>query len=103
MMFKKGAGGSGASPAGGESSANYDGPVVEVVVTNQTAVYKDTTDMNLGLTSGEEQIQQTVAPGSLDEIGQDSMVSVWGRKSGDRLIAEVLVYSSPFVMAKPGK
>ncbi len=29
------------------------------------------------------------------EIGEDSLVSVWGTKGGDRIVAQVLVYSEP--------
>lgn len=83
------------------ASSSYDGPVVEVMVTNDTTVYRDDT-----LGSGEPPtsgtVQQKVIPGSSDEIGENSMVTVWGKKSGDRVIAEVLVYSQPMVMARPG-
>jgi hypothetical protein len=81
------------------------GPKVEVVVTNETTVYRETT--NLGgppdLKSGEtETIQQTVEESTLDELNSQSMVTVWGRKSGDRIIAEVLFYSNPVMFKRQG-
>jgi hypothetical protein len=88
-----------------ETSSEHDGPTVEVVVSSQTEVYKDVTMQQFG---GEppqgQKIQQVVEPGSLDEIGEASMITVWGRKTGDRIIADVLLYSPPaFIMkAQPG-
>jgi len=79
-----------------ETSAQHDGPVVEIVVTSQTKVYVDLTMKQFNGPPPEGQkIQQVVAPGSADEIGQASLITVWGKKTGDRFIAEVLVYSPP--------
>jgi hypothetical protein len=61
---------------------------LEVVVTNDTLLYKDVTEV---MANGN--IQQKVAPGSLDELGQNSFVTAWGERRGDRLIAKVLLYS----------
>jgi hypothetical protein len=47
-----------------------------------------------------QKIQQTVEEGSLDDVGQSSMLTVWGKKTGDRFIAEVLVYSPPAFIKK---
>jgi len=73
------------------------GPEVEVVVTSETIIYRDTTDFSEG-----GAVQETVGEGTLDDLNSDSMVRVWGRKSGDRVIAEVLFYSSPVVVKSPG-
>ena len=86
---------------GGKPAASYDGPVVEVVVTGETEVFQDVTFTGELPEPGQE-IQQKVAPGSIEDIGESSMVMVWGRKSGDRVIAEVLMFSAPMVMARPG-
>lgn len=75
-----------------------EGPIVEVVVTNETTIYRETTQPPSGQN---ETIQQTVAEGTLDDLNSDSMIRVWGRKSGDRIIADVLFYSSPFVIQGP--
>ncbi len=84
-----------------ESSSNASGPVVEVVVTNQTTVYHDTTlEQYNGQPPAGEKIQQVLEPGSLDDIGQDSLVTVWGKKTGNRIIADVLVYTSPGFITK---
>ncbi len=84
------------------ASASHSGPVVEVVVTNQTAIYKDVTMQQFnGPPPQGQKIQQVVQPGSLDEVGQNSAITVWGRKTGDRTIADVLVYSPPAFFTKP--
>ncbi len=84
------------------TSASHTGPVVEVVVSPKTVVYRDTTDEQFDSqqTSGGK-VQQVVEPGSLDEAGQYSMITAWGKKTGDRIIADVLVYTLPPVLGKP--
>jgi hypothetical protein len=42
-------------------------------------------------------IQQVVNPGSVEELGKNSSLSAWGEKRGDRLIADVVLYSGPAV------
>lgn len=84
-----------------ETSSHYDGPVVEVVVTSQTKVYKDVTMRQFdGPPPEGQKIQQVLEEGSLDEIGQASLITVWGKKTGDRFIADVLVYTSPEFITK---
>lgn len=90
MMITKGKDGS-SSPSG-----SYDGPVKEVVINHDTKVYQDITDMNPGnlesKDNGVMQVQQIVKPGSLDDIGSNSVITVWGDKQGDRYIAKVIVF-----------
>ena len=82
------------------SSAPESGPKVEVVVTNDTLIYADVTPFDLQ--PGENQtVQQVVEPGSLDDLTSQTMVQVWGRKVGDRVIADVIAYSNPVVFTAP--
>lgn len=84
-----------------KTDSSHDGPTVEVVVTTQTAIYRDVTMQQFdGPPPSGEKIQQVVEPGTLAEIGQDSLVTVWGRKTGDRIIADTLVYSLPAFIKK---
>lgn len=84
-----------------DTTSEYDGPVVEVVVTSQTTIYQDLTMRQLnGPPPAGQKIQQVVEPGSIDEIGESSTVAVWGRKTGDRMIADVLVYEPPAFIKK---
>jgi hypothetical protein len=87
---------------GGSPESSHDGPVVEVVVTSQTKIYKDVTAKQFNGPPPEGQkVQQVLEPGSLEEIGQGSMITVWGRKTGDRFIADVLVYGLPAFITSP--
>lgn len=76
-------------------TTSHTGPVVEVVVSPQTQVYRDVTQPRPN-----EWVQQAVEPGSLDEVGQYSAITAWGKETGDRIIADVLVYTLPPVKGK---
>ncbi len=68
----------------------------EVVITHDTQVYRDVTSPPFKSSPQKGQrVQQVVEPGQIEEIGEDSNVQVWGRQNGDRIIAEVLLYSIP--------
>jgi hypothetical protein len=96
-------GGGGGMVAGPGSRVDAEsGPKVEVVVTNETIIYRETTEFKEPSSSETQTIQQTVEESTLDELSSQSMVMVWGRKSGDRIIAEVLFYSNPVIFKRPG-
>jgi hypothetical protein len=79
------------------------GPQVEVVITNQTKIWRDATEFNgpPPSGSGETEVQQQVAAGSLDDLTAQTMIMVWGRKNGDRIIADVISYSNPIIFKRP--
>jgi hypothetical protein len=82
------------------SQGYYDiGPIVEVVVTNNSLVYKA-----LPLTDApvDGVYQQKVAPGSVDEIESGDLISVWGEQRGDRILTEVLSYNNHSKIVLPG-
>lgn len=84
-----------------QMSASHTGPTVEVVVSPQTIVYNDVTMQQFnGPPPTGQKIQQVVEPGSLDEVGEYSEITAWGKKTGDRIIADVLVYTPPPVLIK---
>jgi hypothetical protein len=88
----------------GKVTTQSDGPeqLVEVVVTKDTAIYRDATEINPAQqTSGK--VQQRVESGSIDEIGDNSMVQAWGERRGDRLIATTVMYSKPIMFAAPAQ
>ena len=94
-------GGEGEAVAG--SPIQNDGPKVEVVVSNETTIYLETTQPpSAPPTSGENLVmQQTVKEASLDDLTSQSFITVWGRKSGDRIIAEVIFISNPIMIKRP--
>jgi len=81
------------------SGPEIEGPLTEVVVTHATIIYRDDTFAEQSkFEPGEEvTLQQKVSPGTLDELGENSSVTVWGKKVGDRIVADVLLYSSMMV------
>lgn len=79
---------------------NFSGPKVEVVISADTVIYKDTTELDKE--NPEAEVQQTVELSTIDDITEQSSITVWGRKAGDRIIADVIVFSSPFMVKGPG-
>ena len=80
------------------TSTNFSGPVLEVVVTRETKIYHDQTEIPSpnSATSGDVTVQQVVQPvDSLADIGESEQVieiQAWGTRRGDRVVAEVFVY-----------
>ncbi|HRQ41382.1 MAG TPA: hypothetical protein PLD25_25975 [Chloroflexota bacterium] len=76
--------------------ASHGGDEVTVLVTEDTAVYADTTASPHitpeDITAGHKTIARTIAPGSLDDIGENMIVRVWGTEQNGQLVADVLVY-----------
>jgi hypothetical protein len=83
------------------SGPKADGPKKEVVLTGETTIYLENTKFPEPKPNENQVIQQTVTEGSLDDLTSQSFVTVWGRKSGDRIIAEVLFISNPVMFKRP--
>ena len=97
ITFSVGVGGvSGQSPMDEDSGIR-----VEIVVTSQTEIYKNVTEFPEPINGEIHGVQQAAAEGTLDDLSPDSFIEIWGRRSGDRIIAEVLFYSNPQMMKKP--
>lgn len=86
-------------PATGKETASFipttDGPQLEVVLTADTVVYKDVTDLSLqpGQESGEREVVQAVRQVDSNEGVTGSLeIEVWGEKRGDRIIASLVVF-----------
>jgi hypothetical protein len=75
-----------------------DGPKVEVVVTKDSVIYNDVTEFHY---QSDEPTQQELELGSLDDLSKASIVTVWGRKVGDRIIADVFVIYNPSYVNVP--
>ncbi len=83
--------------------SSHDGPTVEVVVTPQTIVYKDVTmQQSIGKPHPNGKVQQVVEPGNLDDLSTASTITAWGKKTGDRIVADVLLYLVPVINGDPG-
>jgi hypothetical protein len=79
---------------------DFSGPKVEIVVSADTVIYRETTQLDEDDPGAE--VQQTVELSTIDEITGQSSITVWGRKAGDRIIADVILFSTPFMMKAPG-
>ncbi|MBN1267774.1 MAG: hypothetical protein JXA25_19950 [Anaerolineales bacterium] len=78
------------------NTVDENAPSFEVVVTNSTEIYRDDTNF-FGKTIFSEEmpdtIQQVIVPvDSIDELEINMIVSVWGKKQDDRIIADFLLY-----------
>ena len=77
------------------------GVKVEVVVTGETKIYKDVTEIPEPVNGEIHNVQQAADEGTLDDLNTDTFITVWGRRSGERVIADVLFYSNPKMIKKP--
>jgi hypothetical protein len=74
---------------------------VDVVVTSQTMIFKDVTVIPAPINGEIHGLQQAAAEGTLEDLNEQTFITVWGRRSGDRIIADVLFYSNPQSLKKP--
>jgi len=94
--------GAGVGGVSGDSPLDEDSGIkVEIVVTSASMVYKDVTQLSAPVNGEIHNVQQAVAEGTLDDLNSQTFISVWGRRSGDRIIADVLFYSNPQSIKKP--
>lgn len=80
------------------------GEETEIVITAETKVYKEMIeppDPSSAQSGGT--VQQKVELSTIDELGPNSIISAWGQRRGDRLVADVLSFSTPVFIQAPGK
>jgi hypothetical protein len=80
------------------SNASYDGDELDVLLTDSTIFYEDTTvepaiDRE-EIEAGEITVPRTLVPGSADAIGEDIFVKVWGSMVDGQLVADIVVYEA---------
>lgn len=75
-----------------------DGPKIEVVVNKDSIIYSDVTEFHY---TSDEPAQQKLETCTLDELSKASIITVWGRKVGDRIIADVFVIYNPSYVNVP--
>lgn len=76
-------------------ATDFSGPEIEVVVGRDTLIYQDVTNPDIDQSQGGEyRFQQEVRQvDSLTDLKEGSNITVWGRRSGDRVVADVLVFN----------
>ena len=86
-----------------KASNENTSPPIELVITHETEFFRDSTwdpyisgeaDKSTVVSAGE--IQQEIVPGSANEVGPGSTVTIWGERNGDRIVADFILYSLPF-------
>ncbi len=84
-----------------ESGGGGNTTLQDVIVTSDTTIYHDITQVNFNGQPPSGPIQQKVEPGSLDGVNTNSRVTVWGDQNGNQVTAKVLVYSDPIAFRQP--
>ena len=83
----------------GETSTAVDhsGPEVEVATGRDTQFYRDVTKVDFTASESKEQTiqQELAAVEQPEEMPEGTEIQVWGQKNGDRVTADVIVYSEP--------
>ncbi|MCI0550431.1 MAG: hypothetical protein L0287_05715 [Anaerolineae bacterium] len=90
--------------AGGDTTITLgenSGIRVEIVVTGLTLIYKDVTQHPAPGSGEIPYLQQAAEEGTLDDLNSETFITVWGRRSGDRIIADVIFYSDPRSLKTP--
>ncbi|MCO5183331.1 MAG: hypothetical protein M9965_05270 [Anaerolineae bacterium] len=79
-------------------NATHSGGEAQVRLTDNTQIYRDTTEMpevtDEMLATGEATIQSTVEAGSAVDIGENMVIRAWGSMEDGVLVADVLVYEA---------
>ena len=87
----------------GDSPMDEDSGIqVEIVITGATQIYKDVTQIPPPVNGEIHNLQQATEEGTLDDLNPQTFLTVWGRRSGDRIVADVIFYSDPQSIKKPG-
>jgi ABC-type Na+ efflux pump permease subunit len=79
-------------------NAVFDGPERLVRVTADTVIYRDTTPQPeltaADLEAGSKVVPQTLTLSTLDELGENTTLRVWGTIVDDTIIADLLVFEN---------
>jgi hypothetical protein len=79
------------------TAVDHSGPEIEVVAGRDTQFYRDVTAVEFTSAESKEQTvqQELVLVEQPETMPDGAEMQVWGQKSGDRVIADVIVYSEP--------
>jgi len=90
-----------ANQGGGAVAVVTPSSAMELVITTRTQIYSDVTSRQFTTPPQNGQtVQQVVERGQVGEIGEGSTIQVWGQRDGDRIIADVLLYTVPSYLPK---
>ncbi|MEM7334277.1 MAG: hypothetical protein AAF490_19480 [Chloroflexota bacterium] len=79
------------------TSVEHSGPEIEVVANRDTQFYRDITEVEFTASESKEQtLEQEITAVSQPELmPEGANIQVWGEQRGDRVIAEIIVFSEP--------
>ncbi|MDX1415079.1 MAG: hypothetical protein R3293_12860 [Candidatus Promineifilaceae bacterium] len=81
----------------GETSTavEHSGPEIEVVAQRDTQYYRDVTEVSFESAESKEQTlqQEVILVDQPAEMPSGANMQVWGEKRGDRVVADIIVYS----------
>jgi hypothetical protein len=93
-------------PVTNSEAPTPSGPTTEVVVSQNTIIYRDTTMDSVPRpqpgSSTSIGVQQVLEAADISSISDSSMVQVWGQKRGDRLIADTIVVMGTAIIQSSG-
>jgi hypothetical protein len=72
--------------------------VYELVIAQETKIYRDTTGEAPPPPAGATSVQQTVVQADLSQVIQGDMLAIWGELRGTRWIANTVVIYGPAVV-----
>lgn len=72
--------------------------VYELVIAQETQIFRDTTGENPPPPASATSVQQTVVQADVSQIVQGDMLAVWGERLGTRWIASTVVIYGPAVV-----
>lgn len=79
-----------------------EGPAVEVVITRDTQLFEDATDVTALFSGESDTFQQEVEQiDSLDDVAENATMLVWGPKRGERIVADVVLVVPSFAVSGP--
>jgi hypothetical protein len=78
------------------ANASYDGDEVNILFTDNTIFYEDTTEEphidRAEIEAGELTVTRTLQPGTAEAIGENMVIRAWGTVVDGQLVAEIVVY-----------
>jgi hypothetical protein len=76
-------------------ATDYSGPKIEVVVGRDTQFYQDITKVSFEASESKKQTlqQEIVAVDQPESLSEGTNFQVWGEKRGDRVTADIIVFS----------
>ena len=78
------------------ANATYDGPEIDILFTDSTIFYEDTTEEphidRAEIEAGQLTVTRTLEPGTADSLSENMIIRAWGTMVDGQLVADIIVY-----------